>query len=205
MYLPLVIQGYIILTYDARGHGESKRVGKRSQFIERIEDYQKIINWIIKQPEFREKNIYSIGFSIGGLVALSGSFTDLKVKKIIAMSAISDYKKTVRRSNPIVLLSFLLKGIKIFPKEEEINLLSPGRIISKAKRELSNEKWRNLSKRVYLIHTKNDQVIKFHNFKENISILDLPEENQLIFRKGGHTSKKNEIAITGAILSFLNN
>lgn len=205
MYLPLAVQGYVIVSYDARGHGESKRVGKRSHFLKRIDDYREIVDWINKQDKFKDMKIYSIGFSIGGLVVLSGSFKEEKIEKIIAMSAISDYKRTVRRLNPIVLLSFLFKGIKIFPKEEEVNKLSPGRIFNNSKKELTEEQWNNLSKRVYLIHSKNDQVIKFHNFRENVSILNLPKQNQLIFRKGGHTSKKNEVALTSAILNFLKN
>ncbi|MBY8982258.1 MAG: alpha/beta fold hydrolase [Candidatus Lokiarchaeota archaeon] len=205
MYLPLAVQGYIIVAYDARGHGKSKKVGKRSHFVKRIEDYKKIIDWINNHDDLKDKKIHTIGFSIGGLVVLAGSFKEDRIEKIIAISAISDYKKTVRRLNPIVLLSFLLKGIKIFPKEEEIKKLSPVLIFKELKKNLSKEEWIDFTKKIFLIHSKNDQVIKFYNFEDNISILNLPEKNQLVFKKGGHTSKKNEVALIGAILNFLNN
>lgn len=205
MYLPLAVQGYIIVAYDARGHGKSKKVGKRSHFVKRIEDYKKIIDWINNHDDLKDKKIHTIGFSIGGLVVLAGSFKEDRIEKIIAISAISDYKKTVRRLNPIVLLSFLLKGIKIFPKEEEIKKLSPVLIFKELKKNLSKEEWIDFTRKIFLIHSKNDQVIKFYNFEDNISILNLPEKNQLVFKKGGHTSKKNEVALIGAILNFLNN
>jgi len=205
IYLPLAVQGYIILAYDARGHGKSKKVGKRGQFIKRLEDYKILINWVRQHKDLANMEIHSIGFSIGALIVLAGSYMEENIEKIIAISAISDYKKTVKRLNPIVLLSFLMKGIKIFPNEEEVKKLSPGLIFKDLKKKLSEEEWKKYIRKIFLIHSRNDNVIKFHNFKENVSILDLPEKNQLVFRKGGHISKKNEVALTGAILSFLNN
>ena len=54
-----------------------------------------------------------------------------------------------------------------------------------------------------LIHCINDRVIKFKNLKENKMILESPEENILILKKGGHSQKKNENVLVGATLKFL--
>ena len=45
-YYPLAYQGYVILAYDARGIGESKKTGHRAYFLRRIEYFESIIVWI---------------------------------------------------------------------------------------------------------------------------------------------------------------
>ena len=123
-YFPLALHGYTILAYDARGTGESKKVGKRSQFIQRIEDYKVILNWIKNHDIYGKMDIYTVGFSIGALTVLIGSFEDQDVKKIIAISSISNYRQNLPKFNPIILLSYYLKGVKLYPKEEENKRLS---------------------------------------------------------------------------------
>jgi esterase/lipase len=205
LYLPLALQGYVILAYDARGTAESRKLGKRNQFLERIEDYKKILDWIQNKEEFNHFEICSIGFSIGALIAVAAAFTNEKVKKIIGISLNSRYKKNVLRANPLILLSYLIKGIKLFPTQEEIEKLSPYLIFKNYKKKVSEEKWNQITNRIFLIHSKNDSVIRFSNFQENQSILELPPNNTLIFKKGGHIMKKNELALVGGIMQFLNN
>jgi hypothetical protein len=102
------------------------------------------------------------------------------------------------------MLSYLLRGVKLFPNKEENEKLSPYIVIEKFKRLISEDIWRNYSKRIFLIHARNDKIIKFKNFKENVELLDLSEENTLVLKKGGHTQKKNEIALVAASLNFFN-
>ncbi|MFX1343923.1 MAG: alpha/beta hydrolase [Promethearchaeota archaeon] len=203
-YYPLAYQGYIILAYDARGTGKSKKAGKRSNFLRRIEDFKKIIEWVKNQEEFSTMSIHCVGFSIGAITVLSGGFLDKNVKKIVAISSMSYYKQNIPKYNPIIMLSYFLKGVKLFPKDKENKKLSPFLLIQQVKRELPLEEWKFLSKRVMLIHCINDRIIKFNNFRENRSILEILEENVLILKKGGHSNKKNESALVGATLKFIN-
>jgi len=203
-YFPLAYQGYDILAYDARGTGKSKKTGKRSEFLKRIEDFKKIIEWVKNQEEFSSMKIYCIGFSIGAITVLSGGILDKKIEKIIAISSMSSYKQNISKYNPIIMLSYLLKGVKLFPNEEENNRLSPFLLIKNAKKELTIEEWKKVSNKVMLIHCKNDRVIKFKNFKENKRILESQDKNILILKKGGHSLKKNECILVGATLNFLN-
>ncbi len=203
-YYPLAYQGYVILAYDARGTGKSKKTGKRSDFIKRIDDFKKIIKWVKNQDELSKMKINCIGFSIGAITVLSGGFLNSDIEKIIAISSMSHYKPNIPKKNPIVMLSYILKGVKLFPTLEEINQLSPYLLIKNAKKELALEEWNNLSKRVLLIHTKNDRVIKIKNLRENKLILESPDKNVLILKKGGHSQKKNECILVGTALNFLN-
>jgi predicted alpha/beta hydrolase len=66
-YYPLAFQGYVILVYDARGTGESKKSGKRGNFLKRIEDFDYVVKWIKSNKEYSTLKINSIGFSIGAL------------------------------------------------------------------------------------------------------------------------------------------
>ncbi|MFX1356236.1 MAG: alpha/beta fold hydrolase [Promethearchaeota archaeon] len=204
-YYPLASQGYVILTYDARGIGDSKIAGRRTDFIKRIEDYKNIIKWVKKKENFKNMKIFVVGFSIGAVTVLSGSFTDKDVKKIIAISSISSYKKNLPKFNPLILFLYFFKGVKLFIKDEENKLLSPYLVIKDLKNLVSMENWQFYSNRVLLIHTRNDKVIKIRNFHENAKILELPEKNKLIFKRGGHVLKKNELSLVASCLHFFNN
>jgi predicted esterase len=204
LYLPLALQGYTILAYDSRGSGESEKLGKRNEFLRRIGDYDKIIDWIKNNEQLKDLDICSLGFSMGAIIAISAGFSDARIKKIIAISCISRYKKNILRFNPLILIGYLLRGIPLFPSQKLNKELSPYLIFKRYKSAYSETKFKKQAKRIFLIHSKNDTVIKFKNFQENRSILSLPQENQLIFKRGGHTMKKNELALVGGILRFLN-
>lgn len=203
-YYPLALQGYVILVYDARGTGESKKSGKRGNFLKRIEDFDYVVKWIKSNKEYSTFKINSIGFSIGALTVLCAGFQNMDIMKIIAISSMSYYKQNLPKFNLIVILSYLMKGVKLFPTTEENEKLSPYLIIENTKSNFSPEKWEIFSKRVMLIHSKNDRVIRFINFKENAKVLESPTKNLLILKKGGHSQKKNECALVGTTLSFLN-
>jgi pimeloyl-ACP methyl ester carboxylesterase len=202
-YLPFVRLGYIIFIYDARGTGDSKAAGRKGDFLSRINDFKIIVNWINKNPVLKEKKIYSIGFSIGALTILCGGFSDERLEKIIAVSSISNYRKNLPRFNIIALLSYFFKGVKLLPKNDINEKISPLFQFKKVKSESSDEKWQKLSKRVLLIHGNNDRIIKLINFIENRDALELSRRNQLILSKGGHNLKKNELILQGASIKFL--
>ena len=115
----------------------------------------------------------------------------------------SDYRKNSPKFNPIILLYYLFKGVNLYPSKEKNKKLSPYLHFQEIKNNTTREKWLEMSKKILLIHSKNDRVIKLKNFRENISILELPKKNQLLFRKGGHSLKKNEVELVGASLKFL--
>ena len=203
-YYPLAIQGYMILAYDARGIGESKNAGVRTDFLKRIEDFDTIIEWIANNEALKGFKIYALGISIGAITVLCAGFPNKNIEKIVAVSSMSHYKQSISTANPIVRFSYHLKGVDLFPDEEINQKFSPYVVIERLKDTMSPSEWKNFSEKVLLIHAKNDKIIPFLNFEENTSILDLPEEQQLVLRKGGHMQKKNELALVGATLQFFN-
>lgn len=202
-YYPLVYHGHIVLAYDARGTGGSKKLGRRSQFLKRIDDYRNVIDWIKSNKDFRNKQISSIGFSIGATTVLSGGLQDKFIEKIIAISAMSIYKENIPRYNPLVIFNYLLKRVKLFPNEEYNRKLSPYLIFKDLHGKIDEQEWKELTTRIMLIHAKNDHIIKITNLEENCAILNLPEYNKVVLKKGGHTHKKNELTLVGCTLDFL--
>jgi pimeloyl-ACP methyl ester carboxylesterase len=205
LYIPLVLNGYDIITYDSRGIGRSKAAGKRYEFEKRIQDFKKVISWIKNTPSYGNKKIYAIGFSIGAMVTLNGGFSNPEIQKIIAISSISSYKKSIKSMNPYVLFIYLLKKVPIFISDEKAKKFSPYYTFYETKENLSDSEWKKLKNRVMLVHSKNDKITPFENFRLNCQILGCNKTNQLIFKKGGHSLKKNEIELTGAILGFFEN
>jgi len=203
-FLPFVYQGYTILAYDARGTGESKKLGKRSNFVERIEDYKQIINWLSKNSNLNKMKIYAAGFSIGAITIISGSFCDERIKKIIAISTISKFTQNFHKFNPVIIINYFLKGVRLSQKLEENKIISPYNIIDICKKTVSDENFNKFSERIFLIHSRNDNIIKIKNFQENAELLNLKPTNKLIFKKGGHIQKKNEMALAGACLNYFN-
>ena len=200
----LALQGYTVLIYDSRGTGESKMLGDRSDFLAKLNDFNNIIDWLKTDPILSDYNIYTVGFSIGAIVALCQGFPDERIKKIIAISAISNYRENIPKYNPIVLLTYSIKGVKMFLNDEENAKLSPYQVIKETKKKISSTNWKKYSKRVFLIHTMNDKLIKFKNFKENSEILELKDENKMVLKKGGHTLKKDELILVMSSLRFFN-
>ena len=203
-YYPLAIQGYMILAYDARGIGESKKAGKRTDFLKRIDDFNSIIEWIKSNEDLKNIKIYALGISIGAITVLCAGFPNKNIEKIVAVSSMSHYKQSISTANPIVRFSYHLKGVDLFPDEELNQKFSPYIVIERLKDTMSPSEWSKFSEKVLLVHAKNDKIIPFVNFEENTSILDLPDEKQLILRKGGHMQKKNELALVGTTLRFFN-
>ena len=204
-YLPLVNEGFLVLTYDARGTGESKKLGKRGDIKKRIKDFLEITKWIQKYEFLGNREIYAAGFSIGALTILCGGFHLQLIKKIYAISSIADYKKNIPRFNPIVWFRYFLKGIPQFPSQEINMVISPYHVINRFKEQNfsnSDQEWKKFSKKVMLVHVKNDKIVPFINFVKNRELLMLNDENTLVFEKGGHVLKKNELVLVNSALKF---
>jgi len=206
-FLPLIFSGYLILAYDARGTGESKKTGKRSDIINRVEDFSQIVAWIQNNKTLNDREIYAAGFSIGALTILCGGFHLEVIKKIFTVSAIADFKKNIPRFNPIVWLRYFFKGIPQFLSKETNLVISPYHVIKNFKEKRfsgSEADWKEFSKKVMLVHAKNDKIVSFKNFIQIKEILELPDNNLLVFEKGGHVLKKNELSLVSTALNFFN-
>jgi pimeloyl-ACP methyl ester carboxylesterase len=209
--VPLALMGYHIIAYDCRGTGQSKKIGKKTQFSKISEDLGEIIEFVSNNDRFTSHPIYLIGTSLGAMASLIQGIRFSQVEKIISIAGISQYKDLWPRSpipfkgNWWVWLRFKLLGVDVNPPENIAIKISP--YIQLQQDELnysSNAQWSAYTnQKIFLVHAENDKMIPLKQFKENREICMLTPDNWLISKKGGHMFQKYELILLAAFRYFL--
>ncbi|KKN84272.1 hypothetical protein LCGC14_0290860 [marine sediment metagenome] len=174
-------EGYYVLSYDYRGHGETKKqTGPRwAEMIPQIfTDLHIVLEWIIQNQANRllKNKIALFGRSLGGAIILSHGFIDERAKLLIALSTRYDYN-TIRGR---------YQTIEDQKGEDIIRKISPNSFLRKD--PLNNE-------RILIAHCKDDDTVPFENLLQIKKHLGLNDENAIEFDSGGHTfsGKREEI------------
>jgi len=181
--------GYYVLSYDYRGHGETKEeTGTRwyAMMPQIFSDIHVVLEWIIKNQANRllDKKVGLFGRSLGGAIILSHGFIDERAKLLIALSTRYDYR-TIRGRYP---------AVKEHEGEEIINKISPKSFLKKD--PLNNE-------RILIAHCRDDDTVPFENLHSIKESLGLNNENVIVFDTGGHTFSGHREAIFNYSLEFL--
>jgi hypothetical protein len=92
---PFVDAGYVCLTFDHRGFGESQGPEGRLIARERIEDVKNAITFATQQPEVDRDKIGLFGLSFGAAVVLYAAL-DPRVKCVVSISAIANGERWLR-------------------------------------------------------------------------------------------------------------
>lgn len=174
--------GYYVLSYDYRGHGETKKKpgAKWDDIMSNIfTDLHLVIDWILKTQTTKllKNKLVLFGRSLGGAIILSKGFLDKRVTKIIALCTRFDYHT-----------------VSIKPSENTINVMSPRYYL---KPESSN------NSRILIAHCKDDKTVPFKNVNSIKEALNLREENVIVFDAGGHSFKGHREDILIKSLDFL--
>lgn len=181
--------GFYVLSYDYRGHGETK-LGVGIKWYEMVpqifSDIHVVIDWIINNQANRllEDKIILFGRSLGGAIILSHGFIDKRAKKLISLSARYDYRTIQGRYQAVEER----EGIEIIEK------ISPKSFLKKD--SLNNE-------RILIAHCKDDETVPFENLYQIKEHLGLREENVIEFDTGGHTFSGHREDIFNYSLEFL--
>jgi pimeloyl-ACP methyl ester carboxylesterase len=81
--------GIAVLTYDARGHGNSDGDGPIT--LRKItQDLQAAIDYLISRKDIRATQIGVIGHSMGGAASIVGASTDSRIKAVVSSSSFAD-------------------------------------------------------------------------------------------------------------------
>ncbi len=80
---PLNNAGYVALSIDMRGHGES---GTHPDWEMGFDDTQRWITWLSEQPQVDADHISIVGASLGGDVGLNVMAADERVRTIVVLS-----------------------------------------------------------------------------------------------------------------------
>lgn len=212
--IPIALSGYDVLTFDNRGSGKSRKSGKTNQFVEITRDLKDVIEYVKKDSNLGGRPIYLVGISLGSLASIKQGLTDDSVEKIIAVAAMSNYRDNIPQS-PITFkknwwlwLRYTFFGVMMNPLDEMNYELSPILQLKKLRKSFENEAdWIDFtSKKLFLIHAKNDKIISFDMFLENRNIAKLRSKfkNWVISRSGGHNFLQYELPLVSSIISMLN-
>jgi predicted alpha/beta-fold hydrolase len=177
-----VQEGYYVLSYDYRAHGETKKqTGSRwDKMAGKIfSDIHLVIDWLLSNQSnrLRDNQIYLFGRSMGGAIILTNGFNDTRIHKLVALCTRYDYHTT-----------------KIKFREEIIKQISPKYFLKKKPEN---------SKRILIAHCKDDPRIPFENLGQIRDALDLDDGNVLEYENGGHSFKGHREDVFKHVIRFL--
>jgi pimeloyl-ACP methyl ester carboxylesterase len=207
----IAVAGYDVFTYDTRGKRESRRVGTKNQFTQIVRDFKDVLDFIGRQPEFAQREIYLVGVSLGAISSINQGIWHDQVQKIIAIASMSNYRDNFPRSTITfiglwwVWLRYKFFGV-IFNPPEEINIqLSPALQIRKLKEKIANpiQFLQIMAKKLYLIHDVMDEIISLENFEELRTESGIPAKNWIVTARGGHIFRTYELVLIAAILAAI--
>lgn len=151
-----------IIGCDARGHGSRIGDGDKFDWKGTIDDYNELIN-------SRSNDAIVIGHSMGATMALSLGSMNPKIKRVFAVSGLNGEDLLDEKHREQYRHLFRLTPTQ---KQEQSVVDSLPYKYEKCNSE-NKEKY-------YLIHTKKDTIVPFHQAEENMKDLCLPQENLLI-------------------------
>ncbi len=211
----LALSGYAVFSYDFRGVGKSRFSGLKNKFSLVINDVRTVIDFLYSSFPIENKHFDVVGISLGSMGALISAFPDSRVRKVVAVASVSNFKKNIPRylvpfkGKWWIWLRYSFFAVDIFPSDEENIKISPIFTLKNVKadfmkKDQSGNEWnRFVNDRLRLIHCVNDKIIFFHNFLELIEFTELEPRNYYVFKKGGHMFKMYEHALLSAILDAL--
>ncbi|MHA1999163.1 MAG: alpha/beta hydrolase family protein [Promethearchaeota archaeon] len=199
----LVIAGFRVFCWNYKGIGKSH--GRITKFQDHISSLKNIIVYWSKILGSSGACIHLCGWSLGGMVSLIAGLDNDKVKGIFAWSTWSDLKRRVLWRvylNPIALIRYAFKGKLFFIGSKVNEMVSPLYFIRDLRKKYSDT--RNfhdlVSNKVFLCHARDDRLVSFPNFRDNMEALELDEKNYFIFNSGGHLLLKKEAILLGLML-----
>lgn len=216
MLASFAMAGYTVYAYDYRWSGHSRKPGQSGPFQGVIKegpvlfehfvsDANTAVSWMLSHVDVVDpKRVGVVGFSMGGLIALSsGIYSDPRVKVIIAGCAFHDLGENIEKK--IMGGSFILRlfggymALRIrarmkVTKQEFLARCS--KISPAASLKVLPLGFAASSQRVFLAHCKDDSFVDYEmNFVKNKAALGLPDANCLVFEVGDHVFLHNELTL----------
>ncbi len=200
--------GLCVATYDARGVGESRRAGGKNDFLSKIQvDVPRVITLLKEHPVTRGLPLAVVGFSMGASPTLIDGTLDPRVQAVVAVSGISDRNQNLPWTwNPFTArfwlrMRFSLLGVPYHVPPEVNARISPLLALTAARQKMNPEEWaRIVTKRVFLVHCRNDKTIRIEHFRANVSAFDLPPSQAIVLSRGGHTYLRAELLLGSTLL-----
>ncbi len=84
----LAERGYVVLTFDFRGFGESEDPRKFETFsdLDFVQDVSSALNYLSRVKQVDPSKLYIIGHSFGAGVGVMAGIRDIRIKKVVSIS-----------------------------------------------------------------------------------------------------------------------
>jgi len=189
----LCCNGFNMLAFDARGHGNSHPEG-RITMLKFAEDIESAIAYIQSDSSFENKSISLIGLSIGGASSIYAASKNQQIKKVVTVGAFSHPAKVMRkqlsdRYVPYFPFTWLFFKIIRWKTGIDFDAIAPENNIAKAKAQ------------ILLIHGEKDKVVPLVQAKElkqaqpKVELWTIPER--------GHSNCHLEDGFWEKVIGFL--
>jgi dienelactone hydrolase len=202
----LVEEGHQVIAYDSRQHGNSTTIKyayyKPDYFPKAmISDPLEVIAHVKKMPNVDAHRLGFVGFSYGGITALSGAVVDPDVRLLIAGCAVYNYNKLwgYHLTNTNKALRYATKEVFFHNQrfEDFHDVLE----------EVSPENRAHLlrpDQTVCLLHCKDDPLVVFdinHPFTQ--AAYQVPADRSIVFETGSHNFRNRHDEMKTHILHWI--
>ena len=183
MYKQLAKKGYLIISYDLRGYGESLKHAeiKSSEEIDFLADAKRVIDFAKAFPYIEETIV--MGHSCGGDVAFAAATEDEDIRQIILLSSAYHNYYRENKQGKMHYLDNKFNNVMKIP----LTFQDADRIIN----ELTV--WNRLplheNKRVLIINVDEDHQIQLNRAKRFAELLEV-EVKRVVLKGVGHFFKK---------------
>lgn len=189
-----VSHGFVALTFDNRGHGESEgKLGPRA-----IADVQRLVRFLAERPDVDAGRIALRGSSMGGLLALHAAAMSERVAAVVAICPaaehmlIGDLRRLARGERPppgsaLEAMRVDARGLVAWLEEHDVR---------EAVRRLGDRP-------LMLVHARNDEVVPY-TFSEELYERAQEPKRLLLLHGGDHRSAQHDPEVQGETLRWLN-
>lgn len=210
MAAPLALTGYHVIAFNQTGHGFGNHMtpGPGRDYTLLMPNIHDVVEYVDKLPDCAKDSkgaarIGFIGASTGGIMALTHAYSNSKIRCIVALSHIHDYRELLspqsQKGYGLFSIQRLFKTmlklmkVKLDYTEEENKMISPKYFLRPDPKNKD---------RLYLVHCKDDP-LPFAEALKSKALAELPDENCLFLETGGHGFRAQETTITAVISKWL--
>lgn len=208
--VPLALTGYHVISFNQTGHGfyPHRTPGNGKDYTLIMPNVNDIVEFVLQQPDLAKDTqgnprIGFLGASTGGIMALTHAYQSPKIKVTIAMSQIHDFmgilatEKNYAPFSKEKLFRFMLKSmkLKLDYTEAENRIISPKYFLHP---HPTNKD------RLFMVHCEDDP-LPFSEALKNKALAELPDENCLFLKQGGHGFRAQETIVTAVVAHWISN
>jgi alpha-beta hydrolase superfamily lysophospholipase len=142
--LALTAHGFLTLTFDYRGFGDSE--GRRNRLfpLEQVADVEAAVTWLGVREEVDATRIAAYGTSFGGAIVLEAAARDERLRAVVSAVGISDCERWLRDIRPywqwLEFLHRLETDAVKRARTGESEVVEPEEIMPRDPAALANEK-----------------------------------------------------------------